>query len=208
MIREQLKTIESYNRTAENFFSTIARLKNYNHTYDYIANRLNDGDTILDLACGPAQISRYLKDKKNLNVVGVDLSSGMLDIARKNIPDGEFIEKSIIDFNNGKSYDAAIIGFGIPFLNEEQVNDCIHNTSKLLKPGKYLYISFMNGSGSRIEKTSFGGTNDFLIYYYSKEYVAGTIQKNGMKIIQNFEIDYKENDGSITKDIIIIAQKI
>ncbi len=203
----QLKTIESYNKTAQNYELTIAQLSNYDHTYDYLADLLNNGNLVLDLACGSAKISRYIAAKKNLQVTGVDLSDEMLEIARMKLPDGIFYKSSIIDFQKEEKYHAVIIGFGLPYLNQEQTVQCLQNAIKLIHDHKYLYISFMQGTGHRVEKTSFGGDNEFLLYYHDAELIKKTLKNTKASIIKEYEIPYTEADGSITKDIIIIAQK-
>jgi len=151
MTNEQKLTIESYNNSAEGFKTKISQIDNYNETYDYIASLLSDGDEVLDLACGPAQIPKFILKSKKVSVTGVDLSDGMLNIAREEIPDGNFVNHSIIDYSDGKKYDACILGFGIPYLSSDETNQCICNASENIADGGYFYISFM--STSRFEKT-------------------------------------------------------
>lgn len=69
MNKDQLNTIDAYDKSADQFVASIAKLPNYNHTYDFLIERLNSGDTILDLACGPAQISKYITNKINVSHV-------------------------------------------------------------------------------------------------------------------------------------------
>ncbi len=207
MDKKQLKTIHAYNKTAEAFSNTVGCLSNYNHTYDYLLDKLNSGDTILDLACGPAQISKYLKDRIDINVVGVDLSEGMLSIAKKNIPDGIFYNHEIQNFSFDKKFDLVISGFGIPYLNKDQATVCINNAVELLKEGKCLYLSFMHGSKHGLEKTSFGGENQFYIYYHDKSDIKNVILNCGLTLVKEYSIDYVEKDGSITEDVVVIAKK-
>ena len=65
----------------------------------------------------------------------------------------------------------------------------------------------MHGNGSKVEKTSFGGDCDFTIYYHHKDDIKEFLQNNNMNIIREYELDYPERDGSISKDIIYISQK-
>ena len=204
---QQLQTIESYDRTAKAFSSSIGRLSNYDHTYDAMADQLNEGDLLLDLACGPAQISGYIWDKKTIRVTGVDLSSEMLSIARDRIPDGEFFKASILDFRQGGPYDGILLGFGLPYLDEAQLSPCLTNAASLLKPGKAIYLSFMHGRGCRVETTSFGGDHEFLIHYHPKDHVRAVLKEQGLGVLKEFELDYEESDGSITKDVVLIARK-
>ena len=116
MTEAQWKTIESYDKSARKFDDTIAALPNYNDAYDYLADRLADGDAVLDLACGSGQIGKYLTERKKVAITGVDLSEEMLKLARQKIPDGTFYKESIVDFSRNARYHAVIIGFGLPYL--------------------------------------------------------------------------------------------
>lgn len=69
-------------------------------------------------------------------------------------------------------------------------------------------MSFMHGNGCKLEKTSFGGEYDFLIYYHNKNEIKEFISENAMEIIQEYELDYSEKDGTISKDIVFIARKM
>ena len=207
MNKLQLNTIESYNKAADKFAETIAKLPNYNHTYDFLIGKLHDNDFILDLACGPGQISKYILSKKNVSVTGVDLSDKMLQIAQNELPSGKFYKKSIINFSNKCKYHAVIIGFGIPYLDETQTKECLKNAVDNIIDNHYLYISFMDGNDFRVEKTSFGGDNDFAIYYHKKDEIKNLLRKYNIKVIQEYELDYQEKDGHISKDIILIGQK-
>ena len=203
----QKETIEAYNNSAKEFMEKIGVLTNYNNTYDYLLKIINENDNILDLACGPAQISKYIKNKINVNITGVDLSIEMLNIAKKNIPDGIFIEDSIITYKANIFYDLIILGFGIPYLNIKQTIKCIENCNLLLKNNGYIYISFMEGNTEGFEKTSFGKNNKFYIYYHKKENIKNILENNNIEIVKEYKIDYKEENGKITKDIILIGKK-
>jgi len=203
----QKDTIESYNNSANEFMDKMGLLDNYNETYDYLIKKLMENDHILDLACGPAQISKYIKNKINVNVTGVDLSIEMLKIAKNNIPEGNFFEDSIITFKSNIFYDLVIIGFGIPYLNNEQAIKCIENSIYLLKENGYIYISFMEGKKEGFEKTSFGGNNKFYIHYHNKENIKNVLYENGIEMEKEYTLEYKETDGKITNDIIIIGKK-
>ena len=207
MNERQQQTIESYNKSAGTFADSIATLKNYHHTYDYLIQCLPENSDILDLACGPAQISQYLRERMRVNIVGVDLSHEMLKIAQTAIPDGEFVQHSIVDYHDHNTYDAVIIGFGLPFLDHEQMERCLENACHQIKHEKYLYVSFMHGNHSKIEKTSFGGDNEFLVFYHHKDAVKNILAKNRMRVVQEFALDYHEPDGSVTTDIVYIAKR-
>ena len=204
---KQIDTIKAYNNSAKEFMEKIGLIKNYNETYDYLVEKLSENNDILDLACGPAQISKYIREKINVNIFGVDLSREMLKLAKINIPDGIFYEDSIITFKTNIFFDVLIIGFGIPYLDNEQVKLCIKNSISLLKEKGYIYLSFMEGESQGFEKTSFGGNNNFYIFYHKKNEIEKILKENNIKIEKEFILDYNESNERITKDIILIGKK-
>ena len=206
--RWQEDTIESYNNSAKDFSEKTGSLTIYNITYDYLIKLINENDNILDLACGSGQISKYIKERINVNITGIDLSAEMLKIAKENIPDGTFIEDSIITFKSDILYDFIIIGFGIPYLNKEQTIQCIENSISLLKKNGHIYLSFMDGDSEGSEKTSFGGDNNFYIYYHKNEEIKEILLKNRMEIKTEYNIEYKEADGRMIHDVILITEKV
>lgn len=212
MTENQKLTIESYNNSAEGFCRKIGKLSNYDGTYGYFADLIPENGCVLDLACGPAQISKFILKRKPVKVTGVDLSSGMLTVAKKEIPDGKFIEHSIIDFKAEEKFDACVLGFGIPYLTSNETEACIKNAAGNMKSGGVFYISFMNTKNDetevvQMEKTSFGGDNLFEIHYHNKNTVEKYIREAGMKILKEYVLDYLESDGSISKGIVFIAKK-
>ena len=81
---------------------------NYIHTrlaQEHIENaKLNEGETVLDLACGTGLVTILAKQKVGLGrVVGIDLSNGMLEVARQKTKQQgleiEYLEHDISDLN-------------------------------------------------------------------------------------------------------------
>jgi len=204
---EQKQTIETFNKSAMQYETTIAQLQNYNQTYDFLIEKLNDGQTVLDLACGPANVSKYLLKEKKLNIIGYDLSDEMLRIAKINIPDGKFLNTSIINFNTEEKVELVLNGFGLPYLDKDQAISCLSKTYEVLKDDGLLYLSFMDGNICKLETPSFSATDKILIHYHQKDIIVKKLKNIGFNILKDWEINYKETDGSITKDIILIAIK-
>ena len=211
---ELAETIQSYDNSVEGFCNAIAKLTNYNETYDVLAQNIQDNSSILELASGPAQISAHILKTKKACVTCVDLSRKMLAAAEKklnkcaNCITAEFYPGNITDFSSGKKYDAVILGFGIPYLDSGQAEQCIKNAAEnLTKNGSIFYISFMEGTKCGFEKTSFGGENKFFIHYHTKQAVQDCLEKHGFSVQKTWGLPYTESDGSITTDRIFLCRK-
>jgi SAM-dependent methyltransferase len=207
MNENQKSTIQAYNESAERFSNTVGKLANYDHTYDFISSLLQENAKVLDLACGPANISSYLYKKKKLVITGYDLSEKMLAIARKNIPDGIFIQRSIIDFRVNEQFDLVILGFGLPYLSSTQAKICLHHAHEAVKPGGIFYLSFMDGDKEGFESTSFSPDKQFYLFYHRTESIIKLLEELGFMILKTWALDYLEPNGSITTDSVIACRQ-
>jgi len=97
------------------------------------------GMRILDLACGPGNLSRRLAAlvAPDGEVVGVDLASGMIEVARRaGIPHARFEVMDIerLDFADA-TFDAAVCGHGLQFVPD--LGRALREALRVLRsPGK------------------------------------------------------------------------
>ena len=98
---------------------------------------------ILDACCGTGDFSFLIKQKENLaDVVGVDFSSNMLEIARKRVENVEFLEGDVTELNfSDNTFDFILMGFGLRNIaNQEKALKEIY---RVLKPGgEFLQLDF------------------------------------------------------------------
>jgi ubiquinone/menaquinone biosynthesis C-methylase UbiE len=201
-------TIKSYDQSAVAYENTIATITNYDESYGCFFGLLNKDDSVLDLACGPANISSKLKQAlPDAFITGVDLSEKMVELAKRNVPDGNFITADIVSYKSENPNNAIIIGFALPYLTFEESQSLIENTRFNLYDNGKIYISFMDGEKEGYERPSFNQSVQLYIYYHKHARIRNLLQNNGFKILKEWIIDYLELDGSVTKDIVIIAEK-
>ena len=65
------------------------------------AEKVKSGDSILDLGCGNGRLLEALKEKE-INYLGVDNSSELISLAKKNYPIQKFIVGDILSLNNNQ----------------------------------------------------------------------------------------------------------
>jgi len=208
MRKELSDTIAAYDAAAEQYDSSIGQLENYDVTYNYFISALPSKGAVLDLACGSGVISRRIrKAKPGIGITGVDLSSGMLAIARKTIPDGMFIEADICSWKPGRTFDGVVLGFGLPYLDGAESVDLISRLSKWIVPGGSFYASFMQGTTEGYEKTSFCPEQPVYIYYHDEAAITNAMIQSGIIPEKVWHLEYKESDGSYTTDVVVAGRK-
>jgi ubiquinone/menaquinone biosynthesis C-methylase UbiE len=199
-------TIDTYSKHAKAFDAKIGKLNNYNQSYlDFIA--LATGKrTILDLACGPANISDFIKKHvPEISICGVDLSPEMLQIAEQKLPTHKFYNSDILDLKiPNQTFDMIICGFGLPYLQPTEIPQLLKEIQKFSHSKTVFYISCMQGNGTKTETTSFTGNDTLDIVYHTKESILDELKKHNFSLITYNELNYTEPDGSISIDMIFM----
>ncbi len=202
-------TIETYDLCAETFEEKFMGLELYASSLTLFAGLLKKGTRLLDLGCGPGNVSRFLGERvSEIETTGIDLSKEMVKLARKNVPQAEFLVGDIRDLHLPEaSRDAVTAAFCLPFLHDHEALDLIREIEKVLKPGGYLYMSCMEGTGEGFETTSFSGGNSVFMNYFSESFMREAFAKNGLGVLDYLPQGYPEEDGTVTTDMIFIVEK-
>lgn len=163
---------------------------------------------MLDLGCGPGNSTRQLiLSGKELSIEGIDLSEEMIRLAQQNVPGGIFRCADIREISYpDESFDAVLLSFCIVHLNDMETAQLLQKVAKYLRKDGKLYLSFMEGKADGFEKTSFSD-DEIYFYYHSLNRIEGLLEDNRLSIINVVKQGYEEQDGSITTDVFIFAQK-
>lgn len=139
------KTIEGYDSGAEAYDTHIKDpdLSPFHTYYEKPAIRAElpnlAGLSVISLGCGNGADARWLKDNGASRVVGVDISDGLIAIAKKNNPDLEFnvmdIEK--LDFPD-ETFDLVYSSLVLHYLSSW--SKVLNEVRRVLKPGgKFIF---------------------------------------------------------------------
>ncbi|HEY6875030.1 MAG TPA: bifunctional demethylmenaquinone methyltransferase/2-methoxy-6-polyprenyl-1,4-benzoquinol methylase UbiE [Candidatus Dormibacteraeota bacterium] len=113
---------------------------------------LTAGGSALDVACGSGKLTSELARIAGASgrVVGLDFSPEMLEVARANRPDLEFMEGDALNlpFDDG-SFDASTIAFGLRNLADPVRG--LREMSRVVKPGgRAVVLEFVRPPGGPI----------------------------------------------------------
>lgn len=98
-----------------------------------------ENSTILDLGCGNGALSKTLRDKGFI-VKGLDASGELLEIARANYPDIEFLQADATDFSLDEPVDVVFSNAVFHWIDGEKQRDmlnCVHNALK--ENGEFVF---------------------------------------------------------------------
>ena len=183
----------------------------YHESFDVFCDAIKkQNPEVLELACGPGNITTYLLSKRpDLKILGTDLAPRMLELAQKINPTAQF---QLLDCREilklGKSFDAIMCGFCLPYLTKKEAIQLIADASKVLNEHGVIYISTMEdhnaNSGLR------AGSKGDLIFmnFHEAEYLSGALTANGFEIKFLNRKQYPGPDGTQTTDLLIVAKKL
>ncbi|MGK3206709.1 class I SAM-dependent methyltransferase [Amycolatopsis sp. MEPSY49] len=146
------KIVESgYDSSAERYLEWSARIAD-DPRLRFLAeltDRLDDGAEVLDLGCGAGVPCTKLLAERH-DVLGVDLSTAQLDLARRNVPDARFekADMAAVSFPDG-SFDAVTAFYSVLHVPREEQGALFTRIARWLRPGGWflaaLGCSEMNG---------------------------------------------------------------
>jgi 2-polyprenyl-3-methyl-5-hydroxy-6-metoxy-1,4-benzoquinol methylase len=182
----------------------------YHDTFDTFCEQLEKGANVLELACGPGNITQYLlKQRPELNILATDLSPRMLERARNNNPGATFRMLDSRDIAQLEPiYDAIMCGFCLPYLSKEQSVQLIRDARTILKENGVLYLSTMEDdySKSGLVRSHTSG-DELFMYFHEADYLVKALVENAFKVLDLQRKNYENADGTKTVDLIIIAGK-
>lgn len=165
-------TIKWYDDNAEQYEKN-SKLISFEKAVDDFLDKLPTSPVVLDAGCGTGRETRLFHEKR-ARVTGVDISKGLLEVARRENPDIEFVEADFTDLPlEDQSFDGVWSHASLVHLeNIEEVKAALAEFRRVLKPGGFLYVYVKEQQGD--EKTavvsdSLSEHDRFFRYYESVE---------------------------------------
>ena len=143
------ETFDTWDRLAELYEDKFMNLNLYNDSYDAFLEMLSKPKaSVLDIGCGPGNISRYLLTKRpDLQILGIDASANMVKRAQKNNPLANFRVMDCRDINGlNEKFDSIICGFCIPYLSMGDCEKLISDCNLVLNESGIFYLSLVEGN--------------------------------------------------------------
>lgn len=186
------------------------QLSAYHHSFDLFCKVIGKKNaSILELACGPGNITAYLLSKHpEYTITATDLSEKMLERAKANNPAAHTMLLDCRDIGklSGK-YDAIMFGFGLPYISKTEAVQFIADAAHVLNKGGVLYISTMEDDNSKSGyRNSSDGKDSIYMNYHEARYLTEALHNNGFKIVLEHRQPYNEPDGSVTTDLILVTK--
>jgi predicted TPR repeat methyltransferase len=164
---------------------------------------------VLDIACGPGNVTKYLlNEKPKLIVLGIDLATNMIELARSNNPNASFKVmdcRSISSFP--EKFDAVVGAFCLPYLSREETLKLVNDISVLLNDQGVCYLSTMEDDYNKSGYETGSKGDQIYMYYHEADYLINVLTSCNFKIEEVSRIKSTMSNGKEVSDLIIISRK-
>lgn len=142
---------------------------------------------ICDLGCGPGHITEYLS-RFNVNVIGLDLSSGILKQARAIHSEIIFLQGNMLDLPFADAKLAGIVAFySIIHFDSDQVESAFAEMFRVLKPGGCVLLGVHVGREVVHVDELWGISVDFDAAFFELHELVGNLESHGFKVIETVQ---------------------
>jgi len=198
--------IDVYDKIAEAY---AEKFPDENEHIEKFLNLLPEGSKILDVGCGHGP-DAMLAVKKGFEVVGIDASAKMIEIAKKNCPKGSFKACGIeeMDFESD-SFDGIIAAFFLIHIQKKDIPNIMEIFHNILKDDGLIYIALQCGkSHEGYVKEPMLPDEKIFLNIFSLEEVKDIFEKSSFGIIEKFEREPEQEEEFPFTKLFIIAKKV
>jgi SAM-dependent methyltransferase len=156
---------------------------------DAFAAELKSAGVVCDLGCGPGHLSRYLRDR-GVDVMGLDLTEGMLAHARRLNPDIPFVQGDMTALTEPDGAWAGIVAFySLIHVPHEEMADALRGLRRVLRGGAPLFMAFHLGDEHLHVEDLFGHRVSLDFFLYRSEEMSGHLRSAGFEVERVTERD-------------------
>jgi 2-polyprenyl-3-methyl-5-hydroxy-6-metoxy-1,4-benzoquinol methylase len=203
------KAVDLFNKLADSYQQRFFSVDHYKESLDIFISGLKADSSVLDVACGPGNISHFLLERlPGLKLLGIDLAPNMIDLARTNNPGARFLVYDALQIDGlGSKFDAIVIGFLFPYLSIEQVEGFLFKVSEQLNDDGLVYLSTMEDAyeNSKMKASSTG--EEVMMHYYEADFLIRLLEQIGFEIISKHTQPFAVSETDTDTDLILIARK-
>jgi len=179
---------ETYNRIAEDWHHDHSNDEWWVEGTDAFMKELPQGGRVLDVGCGSGTKSKYFSDH-GFRVVGIDISDGLLDIARREVSEAEFRELSMTDLDAMiETFDGVFAQASLLHIPKKDAGEVVKKMAKRLVPGGLLYIAVKEVRADKpeegvLKENDYGYDYERFFSFFTMAELEQYIQDVGLQVI-------------------------
>jgi len=154
----------------------------------WVIDRLVPGARVLDLGCGTGVPTAGMLTESALEVVGIDVSTEMLALARRNVPTGRFVAMDVMELDGSLGrFDAVCAFFSLLMLRREDIPRVLRRIRAVLRPGAVVAVGMVEGDLDYFPLSFLG--QEVYVTAYPRADLEAALRAEGLHVL---EVDVEE----------------
>ena len=163
------------------------------------------GSSILDLGCGTGVPTAKIFTEAGKRVVGVDISEGMLRLAREQVPAADFKHGNFKDLpDDFGTFNAVTAFFSLLMLSKADIESTLRKATGWLAPGGYFAVGMVNFDADFVPFEFMGVPVN--VSGYLEPDLKATLQAAGFAVLDIETVDFQPQDGPAESQIFALCQ--
>jgi len=194
-------TRTSYDTVATSYADVVREALNRDPylrgTLAMFAGMVDDGP-VADVGCGPGHVTAHLREL-GVDAFGVDLSPGMVEVARRDHPGLRFEVGSMTDLVLPDASLAGLLAWwSLIHVPDELVPTVFGQFRRVLRPGGPVLLGFHVGDESRLKTEGYGG-HPMKVHVYRRQpgQVAGWLRDAGFTVEAQLLLDSDDRPSAL-----------
>ncbi len=182
------KLKDTYNKIAEEWHQDHQGDDWWQEGTDTFVSYLPPGANVLDVGCGGGTKSKYLASK-GLDVLGLDFSENMVNIAAREVPEAKFQVLDIYDIDAlHESFDGIFMQAVLLHIPKEDVRNILYKALQRLNLHGYLYIAVKEKMEGEVDEeikqeNDYGYEYERFFSYFSIDELRQLFDKLGLEVV-------------------------
>lgn len=189
---------------AAQFADELARRPLHRALLTWFAELVGKGP-VVDVGCGPGRTTAYLH-ALGVEVSGIDLSEGMLSVARAENPTIRFAQADMLDLDLPPSSLAGVLAnYSLIHIPDDRLPEVLASFHRALRPRGYLWVAFQVGEEPRHLTEAHGHAIDLVFLRRDPAAVAALLTRASFEV--RAQIVREPEDAEKTRHAVLLARK-
>ena len=198
--------MEVFDQLAELYQGEHSQNPFQNARVENLGALLPAGSSVLDLGCGTGVPTARILTGAGHRVLGVDVSVGMLRLAREQVPAAEFRHANMLDLPADLGpFDAVTSFFALLMLSRADIGTVLRRVTGWLRPGGYFAVGMVNFDGDGVP-LEFLGVPVSISGYPEAEW-KDQLQEAGLTVLEIQTVGFTPENGPPESQIYALCQK-
>lgn len=181
---EFVSPAEAYNIIGARYERAFSHIPEQHDAVAWMCNQLPVGARVLDVGSGTGVPAARMLANAGMRVTGIDVSSAMVELARRQVPSATFHHVDLRDFTTAPaSWDGICAFFALLHMTREEIDGSLCRLAGWLRPGGYLVSATLPWDVENAPENFLG--QRFRTSSYTADDFLDRIRRAGLEIVHS-----------------------